>query len=669
MFTKLLDISFWQGDLDFLKIKQSGYDYIILRAGYGTIKDTKFDHYVSGCNNAGIKIVGVYWFIYATTLAEVQTNVKKCLEVVKSCKPNIIFADFEYDTITKAKNKGVTLTSKECNSFTLEFCEYVKKNGYIPGYYCNLDYYKNMYSSEVKNKGYVFWLAHYNSSYTYHEPPIKCDFYQYTDRGTIDALPGKKFDTNVCFSQQYLSNTCSGFVSNTVTNKTEITTKEGGEKTVSTNTISKDAAINAVIKIAQNEIGYLEKKSNSNLDSKTANAGSANYTKYWRDIKSSYQGQPWCACFVTWCFVQAFGKDVATKLLKHYPYVYCPTLGSLFTKNANPKVGDIVIFYKNGTFAHTGIVTKVSGDQFWTIEGNTSGGSTVIANGGGVCAKTYLNSNLPGTKFCTPDYSIVKTINSTSIAASTSTSTSTTKSYLSKGDTGNKVKELQANLKILGYTGKNKVFLSVDGDFGENTEYAVKCFQKNNGLTVDGKAGTKTLAAITSALNAKKTTTKTYTKWIGKCKKNGAVVYKNATGTEKLSTYSSLNSGNLVEVTDKIGNRYKILIAGKYVGYVFHKFIEKNTSTTAAITKTTTATTTVVGQKKYPFVGKCKSTKNIDVLKEVGKAVLLPEYPHLANENLVDVLGVTAVNGTRYYKIKIAGKHIGYVLTKYIRKA
>ena len=167
-------------------------------------------------------------------------------------------------------------------------------------------------------------------------------------------------------------------------------------------------AINKLIQIAKNEIGYLEKASNSQLDSKTANAGENNYTKYWRDIKPDYQGQPWCAGFVSWCFMKAFGREKAKELLKHWPYVYCPTLGNLFTKNANPKIGDIVIFYRNGTFTHTGIVTAVVGDMFYTIEGNTSGASGIIANGGGVCAKSYLNSQMPGTKFCTPNYSLVK---------------------------------------------------------------------------------------------------------------------------------------------------------------------------------------------------------------------------------------------------------------------
>ena len=167
-------------------------------------------------------------------------------------------------------------------------------------------------------------------------------------------------------------------------------------------------AIKKVIQIAENEVGYLEKKSNASLYDKTANAGRNNYTKYWRDIKPEYQGQPWCAAFVTWCMVQAFGRGTAERLLKHYPYVYCPTMAGLFKMNANPKPGDIVIFYRNGEFAHTGIVTSVSGDYFTTIEGNTSGDSTIITNGGGVCKKGYYNSKLPGTKFCSPDYSILE---------------------------------------------------------------------------------------------------------------------------------------------------------------------------------------------------------------------------------------------------------------------
>lgn len=257
-------------------------------------------------------------------------------------------------------------------------------------------------------------------------------------------------------------------------------------------------AINAVINIALAEVGYLEKATNANLDDKTANAGSNNYTKYWRDIYPAYQGQPWCACFVTWVFVIAFGKAMAQKLLKHYPYVYCPTMADLFTLNANPKVGDIVIFKHNGVFTHTGIVIKVSGDQFWTVEGNTSGGSTIIANGGAVCKKTYFNSNLPGTKFITPDYSKVQEIkNEGNDAPSISAS-----SILKIGSNGSAVKTLQKNLNTL-----IKAKLTVDGEFGTATYNAVIKFQTKYKLTADGIVGENTRKKINALLKKKSNST------------------------------------------------------------------------------------------------------------------------------------------------------------------
>ena len=265
------------------------------------------------------------------------------------------------------------------------------------------------------------------------------------------------------------------------------------DKGNNTNMITK--AINAIINIALAEVGYLEKATNANLDDKTANAGSNNYTKYWRDIYPAYQGQPWCACFVTWVFVIAFGKAMAQKLLKHYPYVYCPTMADLFTLNANPKVGDIVIFKHNGVFTHTGIVIKVSGDQFWTVEGNTSGGSTIIANGGAVCKKTYFNSNLPGTKFITPDYSKVQEIKNKG---------NDTPSMLKMGSNGSAVKALQKNLNTL-----IKAKLTVDGEFGTATYNAVIKFQTKYKLTADGIVGENTQKKINSLLKKKNSSTAT----------------------------------------------------------------------------------------------------------------------------------------------------------------
>lgn len=273
---------------------------------------------------------------------------------------------------------------------------------------------------------------------------------------------------------------------------------ENNTATSSTTKNTQIDPIGTVISIAENELGYLEKKSNAQLDDKTSNAGSNNYTKYWRDVYPQYQGQAWCACFVSWCFMKAFGLESAKKLLKHWPYVYCPTLGDLFTRYANPQVGDIVIFYRNGTFTHTGIVIKVSGDQFWTIEGNTSAGSSVIENGGGVFKKTYYNSQLPGTKFCRPDYSIVSSIasNSSVTTSSTTSSGSTSQSTALKiGSKGQTVIDLQNNLNKLGYN------LIVNGDFGQKTEAAVKAFQKKYSITVDGIVGTQTYQTLNKAIS------------------------------------------------------------------------------------------------------------------------------------------------------------------------
>lgn len=166
--------------------------------------------------------------------------------------------------------------------------------------------------------------------------------------------------------------------------------------------------IDDIINKALNEVGYVEKASNAFLYDKKANAGNANFTKYWADVKPEFNGQPWCAVFISWCFSETVGKHTAGKLLKHFPYIYVPTIANLFERHANPKRGDIVCFYRSGEFVHTGIVTSVSGDRFETVEGNTSGGSSVISNGGEVCKKSYYNSKLPGTKFVRPNYASVE---------------------------------------------------------------------------------------------------------------------------------------------------------------------------------------------------------------------------------------------------------------------
>lgn len=141
-----------------------------------------------------------------------------------------------------------------------------------------------------------------------------------------------------------------------------------------------------LIAIAQAEIGYKEKATNSNLDDDTANAGSNNWTKFARDLynagyyNGNKNGYAWCDVFVDWCFYQLAGKNA-----KKAQEIECQTgdcgAGCIYSaqyyRNQNrfyttPEVGDQIFFGKKGDEEHTGIVETVSANQITTIEGNTS---------------------------------------------------------------------------------------------------------------------------------------------------------------------------------------------------------------------------------------------------------------------------------------------------------
>lgn len=155
-----------------------------------------------------------------------------------------------------------------------------------------------------------------------------------------------------------------------------------------------------VLSIAKSELGYLEKKSGDlkYLYDKTANAGSANYTKYGYEMHKLYPSvmdypAAWCDCFVDWCFRTAYGVDNARKLLGGNFDDYTVASANLYKKKgawyAIPKAGDQIFFQNSSRICHTGIVTDFRDDTVYTIEGNTSAGSSVVPNGGGVFAKSY----------------------------------------------------------------------------------------------------------------------------------------------------------------------------------------------------------------------------------------------------------------------------------------
>lgn len=260
----------------------------------------------------------------------------------------------------------------------------------------------------------------------------------------------------------------------------------------------------AVIKIAEAEVGYLEKETNKNLDSKTANAGDENYNKYARDLDSipgfyngKKNGYAWCDIFVDWCFVQAFGPIVGKALICATGKEYGAGCGmsARYYKDkgqfhlSGPKTGDQIFFWDKAksTVAHTGLVYKVDSTRVYTIEGNTSGTAGVVANGGGVFKKSYDLAYDRIYGYGRPAYDAEPT------------TTETKGDYtmemrnLKKGCKGEDVKALQILLIGRGYScGK----YGADGDFGSGTEKAVKAYQKDKKLEVDGIAGKQTMSSL-----------------------------------------------------------------------------------------------------------------------------------------------------------------------------
>lgn len=144
-----------------------------------------------------------------------------------------------------------------------------------------------------------------------------------------------------------------------------------------------------VVGIAENEIGYCEKATNSQLTDKTANAGSGNYTKYaayfdtqrgeYEFYNGKKNGFDWCDMFVDWLFATAFGIDVGRKML-YQPMrscgAGCAWSASYYRENGAwhtiPMVGDQIFFGPKGNESHTGIVAAVDGNNVTTIEGNAN---------------------------------------------------------------------------------------------------------------------------------------------------------------------------------------------------------------------------------------------------------------------------------------------------------
>ncbi len=185
--TKGIDVSKWQGNIDFQKVKDSGIKFAILRSSSSQNMDTRFLEYAAGFKKVGIDVIGVYHFSYAFDTVGAVAEAKFTIDCVKKAglnKNTVIFFDFEYDTVDTAKKYGVNLGPAQCKAHTKAYCDYVRSQGYTAGVYANVDYTKNWYGLEFL-KDYVYWLADWNDPLNY-----PCVFHQYSATGQVPGING-----------------------------------------------------------------------------------------------------------------------------------------------------------------------------------------------------------------------------------------------------------------------------------------------------------------------------------------------------------------------------------------------------------------------------------------------------------------------------------------------
>ena len=185
---KGIDVSYWQGaNTDFKKVKASGIDVVLIRAGFGN-SSSQYDKYFSTnyqkAKSAGLK-VGAYWYSYASGIEDAKREAVACLEVIRGKSFDLpIYYDLEESSIAN-------LGYGTCTSIAQEFCNAIEKGGYRAGVYANANWFSNYLNHNVLAKKYSIWLAQWANSHS-----LACDIWQYSDNGRINGVSGN-VDMNI----------------------------------------------------------------------------------------------------------------------------------------------------------------------------------------------------------------------------------------------------------------------------------------------------------------------------------------------------------------------------------------------------------------------------------------------------------------------------------------
>ena len=210
---KGIDVSKWNGNVDWDKVKADGIDYVIIRAGYGNSNvDPYFKSHIEGASKAGLKI-GIYWFSYATSVEKAKEEAAKCLETIAPYKNKIsypVFDDFEYASVDYATKNGIKITKDLSSKMANVFLNEIKNAGYINGIYTNKDFGDRYFDEDILYNNYL-WVAQYASTCTYPRPYM---MWQFTEKGTINGIgtPSKPvyFDVNYTYLKPYTDEIING---------------------------------------------------------------------------------------------------------------------------------------------------------------------------------------------------------------------------------------------------------------------------------------------------------------------------------------------------------------------------------------------------------------------------------------------------------------------------
>lgn len=193
-----IDVSKYQGQIDWQQVKQAGVEFAIIRLGYrgygaagGLNEDALAQENYRGAKAAGLK-VGAYFFSQAITVEEAVEEARYAMELVQEWELEMPLV---YDWECLADDyRTVGVDARLLTDCTIAFCDTVAQAGYTPMIYFNPNQSrKQMFLEELT--GYGFWLAMYSDQMNY---PYKVDMWQYTNEGAVPGISGK-VDINLYF--------------------------------------------------------------------------------------------------------------------------------------------------------------------------------------------------------------------------------------------------------------------------------------------------------------------------------------------------------------------------------------------------------------------------------------------------------------------------------------